>query len=202
VSVESLAIALNHSKAKGSAKIIMMGIANHDGDGGAWPSIDTLAKYANVTRRNARDAIQRLVELGEIEVVLHGGGTSDSLAFTNRPNLYKVRLRCPADCDRTSQHRTSRRRSVQVDIDPGSLPTLGVAFDPHPGSESTPGSGSVATPEPSSKPTTRLNKERHHSARERECKVSPRISPTGEHVPTGTGHCLNCGAKMRELVTT
>jgi hypothetical protein len=202
VSVESLAIALNHSKAKGSAKIIMMGIANHDGDGGAWPAIDTLAKYANVTRRNARDAIQRLVELGEIEVVLHGGG-GDSLAFTHRPNLYKVLLRCPPDCDRTSQHRTSRRRSVQVDLDPGSLSTPHVEFDPSPGSMASPSLGSLSTPEPPYKPTTRLNKERHHSAREeRECPVSERISPNGRHVDAGTGICLNCGSTLKKLVNT
>jgi DNA-binding GntR family transcriptional regulator len=74
MSVESMAIALHHSRAKGTAKLVLIGIANHDGDGGAWPSVDTLAKYAGVHRRNVQRALQQLEELHEIEIVRNGGG--------------------------------------------------------------------------------------------------------------------------------
>ena len=38
------------------------------------------------------------------------------------------------------------------------------------------------------------------TARERECPVSIRISPSGDHVRLPTGCCLNCGADLREKV--
>jgi hypothetical protein len=200
-----MAIALHHSRAKGTAKIVMLGIANHDGDGGAWPSIDTLCKYANVTRRNVRDAIKTLVQLGEVEVLIQAGGTI-SMADTHRPNLYRIRLSCPADCDRSSNHRTARRKSIDLELHDLFESEGGVAGDP--GSHTTPEGvagdlrgGSHTTPEPSINSTTRQRGLTHHSARARECPVSTRISPTGEHVRLDTGCCLNCGADLRERVS-
>jgi hypothetical protein len=105
VSVESLAIALHHSKATGTAKLVLIGIANHDGDGGAWPSIATLARYAGVDARNARKAIQRLEDLGEIRRHIQGGGTAQTPEH-RRPNWYAFLLECPPTCDRTRQHKT------------------------------------------------------------------------------------------------
>ena len=64
MSVEAISLVLNHSKAKGTAKVVLIGIANHDGDGGSWPSHETLARYAQVDERNVRDAIKKLVDLG------------------------------------------------------------------------------------------------------------------------------------------
>ena len=105
MSIESIAICLHHSKAAKTEKLVLLGIANHDGDGGAWPSIATLARYANCSERHVQRAIQSLVELGEIRVVDQAGG-NDETRRDRRPNLYKVLVRCPADCDGTSQHRT------------------------------------------------------------------------------------------------
>lgn len=141
MSVESLSIALHHSRATGTAKIVLIGIANHDGDGGAWPAVATLAKYANTTARNVQKALTRLEELGEIKRRIQGGGnwqTADHM----RPNLYEFRLRCPASCDRTRSHRTRLHELV----DPLSVATPGVAGDTPP--------LSVATPEPSTNQTT------------------------------------------------
>ena len=99
-----MTIVLHHSQAKGTDKLVLLGIANHDGDGGAWPSMATLAKYANVTVRNARVAVQRLVELGEVQRSVMSGGTHRT-ADHLRPNLYRILLQCPPGCDRSSQHR-------------------------------------------------------------------------------------------------
>ncbi len=96
-----MAIALRHSRAKGTAKVVMIGIANHDGDGGSWPSIDTLADYANVDPRSVQRAIDQLEKLGEVRRIVQGGGTHLT-ADAHRPNLYEVLLRCPVDCDRTA----------------------------------------------------------------------------------------------------
>lgn len=136
MSVESLTIALHHSRAKGAALAVLVGIANHDGDGGAWPSIKTLAKYGRCNERNAKAAVQNLARLGEIRIHQQQGGTSKTPEHL-RPNLYEFLLRCPADCDGTKQHRT-RQESL---FDRVSLTTPGVADDTPPGvvSDTPPG---------------------------------------------------------------
>ena len=115
MSVEALGIALNHSKAKGSAKLVLIGIANHAGDGGAWPSVATLARYAGITdRRRIQRCIAQLEELGEIRRHVQAGG-NDDMASSQRPNLYRFTLTCPPDCDRTASHK--RRSELPVVFD-------------------------------------------------------------------------------------
>ena len=104
MSVESIAIALHHSRATGAAKLVLIGIANHDGDGGAWPSVGTLAKYAGVDPRSARRAVEQLEKLHEVKREIQAGGDRRT-ADHERPNLYRFLLRCPANCDRSSKHR-------------------------------------------------------------------------------------------------
>ena len=169
-----MAVVLHHSRASGTAKVVLLGIANHDGDGGAWPSVDTLAKYANVSRRNVQNALRRLEELHEIRVI-RNGGSNHSVADTHRPNLYHVTVRCPPTCDRTTGHRTSRE--VQFD-----LLSTGV-------SESTPGVAtdapgvSESTPEPPLNQINHLNKTGYGT---RACEKSPH----GEHDGEPDGWCV------------
>lgn len=104
MSIESVSIALHHSRASGSAKLVLIGIANHDGDGGSFPKIATLAKYANIHPRNVVKCLNTLGALGEIIIHQNAGGTlktPDSI----RPNLYEFILACPEDCDRSKNHR-------------------------------------------------------------------------------------------------
>ena len=99
-----MSLVLHHSKAKGTAKLVLIGVANHEGDGGAWPALATLMRYANLDRRNVQRALTKLVELGELDVLKQQGGNNlTHSAF--RPNLYRVQVKCPYNCDRTSQHR-------------------------------------------------------------------------------------------------
>lgn len=105
MAVESIALALHHSKAKGATKLVLLGIANHDGDGGAWPSVATLSKYAGgIDGRSVRRSIAELVRLGEVSVQLNAGGTK-ATHNDRRPNLYHFLLRCPEGCDGTKEHR-------------------------------------------------------------------------------------------------
>lgn len=105
MSVESMAIALHHSQARGTARLVLLGIANHDGDGGAWPAIATLCRYAGgVNESTVRRALAELVELGEITVEVNAGGDRRT-PNDRRPNRYTVTLRCPRSCDRSAQHR-------------------------------------------------------------------------------------------------
>ena len=86
MSIEVMSIVLNHSKATGRAKVVLLGIANHQGDQGAWPSIATLARYANASERSVKRDIQQLVEMGELRVEFNGAPGDSQY----KPNLYWV----------------------------------------------------------------------------------------------------------------
>lgn len=157
MSVEALATVLHHSRASGTAKLVLIGIANHDGDGGAWPTHATLARYANVSPRNVRQAIAKLVDLGEVRVEVQSGGTHDH-PNGRRPNRYIVLVSCPGWCDRSKQHRDMRRKHGPAEpLEGGSdATTLGgsetTTLEGAGGSETTTVGGSLATTKPSLEP--------------------------------------------------
>lgn len=143
MSVEAMAVVLHHSRASGAAKIILLGIANHEGDGGSWPSIETLAKYANINVRNTRIAIRKLQQMGEVRVDVQAGGHAHTPP-AERTNRYQILVRCPPECDRTTAHRVPKRAvdnptvvSAMGASDPRSLATAPVAGDPDPLSPET-----------------------------------------------------------------
>jgi len=146
VSVEAMALALHHSRAAGTARLVLIGIANHDGDGGAWPSIATLAKYAGLNGKpdnNAkvvRRAVKTLVDLGEVTVVRQGGGTREMNDY-ERPNLYRVTLRCPEGCDGSTKHKMPRSETPGLYSPPG-------------GGQGARGEGAEQPPKPSLQPPT------------------------------------------------
>ena len=100
MSVESISLVLNHSRASGTDKLVLIGIANHDGDGGSWPSIATLARYANVKERSVQRSIANLVALGEVVVHDQQGGTQHTRP-DRRPNRYEITLQRRGDADVT-----------------------------------------------------------------------------------------------------
>lgn len=104
MSVEKIAAVLHHSRSAGTDRLVLIGIANHEGDGGAYPSVATLAKYANCSERTVQRSIKALVELGELRVKVQGGGDED-WRKDRRPNRYRVLVTCPDTCDRTFNHR-------------------------------------------------------------------------------------------------
>lgn len=99
-----MAAVLHHSRSKGTDKLVLLGIANHYGDGGAWPTVATLARYANTTERTVQRSLHNLIKLGELGVHLQQGGTRH-MKDGERPNRYDVLVACPALCDGTTQHR-------------------------------------------------------------------------------------------------
>lgn len=129
MSIEAMSAVLHHSQAAGSTKLVLIGIANHQGDAGAWPAISTLARYANVSERQAQRAIRQLEELGEIKV------DYQAPEMLKRTNRYWVTVRCPKECDGTTQHRvgvTSMTRKGDTDDTPRVTP-----MTPEPLSEPT-----------------------------------------------------------------
>lgn len=155
-----MALVLHHSRAKGTAKLVLLGIANHAGDGGAWPSIATLAKYANVHERNVQKAIDQLVQLGELHVHVQAGGTHRTKDH-ERPNRYDVVVTCPQHCDRSASHRLRDLPRAQAE-----LWTTGVANTP-PGGDSAARPVANATPAPVApappEPSIETNLELHSS---------------------------------------
>lgn len=91
MSIEAVSNVLQFSRAKGRAKLVLLGIANHLGDHGSWPSISTLAKYANASERSVKRDIQELVELGELIVELQAAPTNSQY----KTNLYWITLDLP-----------------------------------------------------------------------------------------------------------
>jgi hypothetical protein len=108
MSAEAVTVVLHHSKAEGTAKLVLWGIANHHSDSGAWPSISTLAKYASVTERRVQQIVRDLVALGEIAIE-EQGGLGQHQYKTNR---YFILLQCPEDCDGSLQHKTGVKSEV------------------------------------------------------------------------------------------
>jgi hypothetical protein len=88
MSIEAVSLVLNQSKATGRAKLVLLGIANHLGDQGAWPSIATLARYANASERSVKRDLQELVELGELKIELQNAPTNHQY----KTNLYWITI--------------------------------------------------------------------------------------------------------------
>ena len=207
MSVESIAIALHHSRAKGSAKLVLIGIANHDGDGGAWPTVATLAKYANCSPSQVQRGVAELERLGEVRRYVQAGGDY-RYAEHERPNRYAVLLRCPADCDRSSQHRTRAAAQRVLDLDPAQLADLDVpegVAPMRPGTGSHPRDRVASTrpegvapmrPKPPTQPTTYLPKT-NPSNRARAIPIwdddrCPGNWKTHTHEMGAAGKCAHC----------
>ena len=88
MSIEAVSLVLNKSKATGRAKLVLLGIANHLGDQGAWPAISTLARYANASERSVKRDIQELIDLGELRVELQNAPTQNQY----KTNLYWITI--------------------------------------------------------------------------------------------------------------
>ena len=72
-----MAWVLNHSTARGSTFVVLLVLANHEGDHDghvcAWPSIDRLAAMARVSRRTAINSLDQAERLGELLVSRNAG---------------------------------------------------------------------------------------------------------------------------------
>lgn len=89
MSVESISAALSIPDLTPALKLLLVGIANHDGDGGAWPSVDRLAGYTCVTPRQVQRLLRQLEELGLVETMVQEGGAPWTRG-DRRPNRYRL----------------------------------------------------------------------------------------------------------------
>ena len=77
-----------HSKSDGRARLLMLAIADHQGELGAWPSLQTLARMVNASERSVQRDIEYLKEMGELEVHYQKAPTRNHY----KSNLYFVKL--------------------------------------------------------------------------------------------------------------
>lgn len=110
MSVEAISLVLNHSKATGRAKLVLIGIANHLGDQGAWPSIATLARYANVDSRSVQRDIKQLIKLGELSVEKNAAPVGGQY----KTNLYWITIDPSGVTDLVSRGDSSGIQGCQV----------------------------------------------------------------------------------------
>jgi len=186
MSVEAIATVLHHSKASKTAKLVLVGIANHEGDGGAFPSVATLAKYGGCSERQVQRYIAALVELGELRVFAQRGGT-DEARPDRRPNLYRVLVGCPDWCDGTTQH---RRRG-----DTGDTPKAnGVTSVTERGDTGDANGVTPTSPEPSLEPS-----ENRKSLRKRAIPDGWRPSPAVADDLTGRYPTLDIGQEAEKF---
>ena len=71
MSVDVMSAVWKESKATGSARLLLLAIAdNANSDGKAYPSIKRLAQKVNTSERNIQFLLRKLVELGELAIEL------------------------------------------------------------------------------------------------------------------------------------
>jgi hypothetical protein len=112
MSFESAAAALKVQGLKPAEKLVLIGIASHDGDGGAWPSIATLATYAGVSVRQTKRLVAQLETAGYVSVTVNGGGTAKT-RDDRRPNRYDLTIQ-RGDMQREGQSRGDMQGSHGV----------------------------------------------------------------------------------------
>ena len=88
MSIEIMNAVWQHSKADGRARLVLLAIADHQGELGAWPSLSTLAKMVNASERSVQRDIDYLQNIGELEVHYQQAPTRTHY----KSNLYFVTL--------------------------------------------------------------------------------------------------------------
>ena len=156
MSIEAMSAVLHHSKASGATLVIALGIANHQGDGGAYPSRATLARYGRCSERYVKLAIQQLINLGELVVQDRAG--------RNGTNVYIMSVPCPPDCDRTTNHRP---------VQGGNYTSPGGNYASKGGELHFPSGGNHASPKPSyNLKLTNTNSEIENARLDREMRLA------------------------------
>ncbi len=107
MSVQAIASVLENSEMKGTARLVLIALANRDGDHGIHPSIDALARDCRMSRRAVQEAIRRCVEAGELHVEPNAG--------PNGTNRYWLHI------DRGGCRFCTRAESAPVQIPAGKL---------------------------------------------------------------------------------
>lgn len=88
MSIEIMNAVWRESRSEGRARLVLLTIADHQGEMGAWPSIERLAQMVNASVRTVQREIQILEALGELKVERRNAPTGGQY----KANLYWVTL--------------------------------------------------------------------------------------------------------------
>ena len=102
-----------HSKATGRTKLVLLAIADHQGEQGAWPSLATLAKMTGASERSVQRDISELEKLGELRVTRYASPTKSR----NKTNLYYVTLDDTTDCQVVNHDTTNQAHDTTKSAD-------------------------------------------------------------------------------------
>lgn len=92
MSVQAIAWVLEHSKSKGTARCVLLSIANHVGaNGEGWCYVATIRREANCSLNSYRKALQWATEAGELERGIRAGHNTHRRG-DEQPNLYRFPL--------------------------------------------------------------------------------------------------------------
>jgi hypothetical protein len=84
MSVQAMSAVFDHSSLTGIPRLVLLAIANRDGERGCFPSVDRIAHDAGCSVRATQDAIRRAVSVHELSVERNAG--------PGRTNVYHVLL--------------------------------------------------------------------------------------------------------------
>jgi hypothetical protein len=88
MSIEIMNAVWRESKSDGRARLVLLAIADHQGEIGAWPSIKRLASMVNSSERSVQRDIQHLQKIGELRVEFQNAPTGGQY----KSNRYFVTL--------------------------------------------------------------------------------------------------------------
>lgn len=88
MSIEVMNAVWSQSKSEGRARLVLLAIADMQGELGAWPAVSTLARMVNASERSVKRDIKALQELGEL--IVHSQDAPVDSQY--RPNRYFVNL--------------------------------------------------------------------------------------------------------------
>lgn len=82
-----------HSQSSGRQRLVLLAIADHQGEMGSWPAIPTIAKMVNASERSVQRDIKTLEEMGELIIQPQSAPTNGQY----KANLYWVNLQMETD---------------------------------------------------------------------------------------------------------
>jgi hypothetical protein len=111
MSIEIMNAVWRESKADGRARLVLLAIADHQGEIGAWPSVRRLAQMVNSSERSVQRDIQYLQKIGELRVEVQNAPTQGQY----KSNRYWVTLPSTAGVTESQSGVTNRASGVTAD---------------------------------------------------------------------------------------
>lgn len=89
MSVQAISWVLEHSESTGTARCVLMSIANHlDPDGEGWVHVERVCREARCSEDSYRRAVKWAIDHGELEREVRAGGSART-PDVRRPNLFR-----------------------------------------------------------------------------------------------------------------